>query len=342
VSRRGLTLLLAFVLAIGLAVAGALTTVPYAALTPGPAFNTLGAVNGKTVLSIGGHGEYKDTGSLSLTTVSVQDHITLLEALRGWLSSSEAVVPREVVFPPSQTAQQSEQENQQQMLQSQNSATTAAFRELGIPMTTAYVVGAVTPGSPADGKLKVGDVLKTVDGQPIAAADKVGGLIGKHTVGQAAVLGYTRDGVAGTASITTVASTDKPIRPVIGISVQPKTLSSVTVDITLDDVGGPSAGLMFALGIVDKLGSESLTGGKRIAGTGEITDDGKVGAIGGIAQKMRGAKAKGATIFLVPSDNCAEAKDSKPSGISLVKVSTLKGALASLKTLRSGGTPTSC
>jgi PDZ domain-containing protein len=335
-------MLLAFVLAIGLAVAGAMTTVPYAALTPGPAFNTLGAVNGKTVLTIGGHREYKDSGALSLTTVSVQDHITLLEALRGWLSPSEAVIPREVVFPPSQTAKQSALENQQQMLQSQNSATTAAFNELGIPMTTVFAVGAIKPGSPASGSLKVGDVLMTVDGQPITAQDAVGALIGKHSAGAPAVIGYTRNGTAGSATIKTVASTDKPIRPVIGISVQQKTVSSVTVDITLDDVGGPSAGLMFALGIVDKLGAESLTGGKRIAGTGEISDQGKVGAIGGIAQKMRGAKARGATIFLVPSDNCSEAKDNKPSGIQLVRVSTLKGALDALKTLRTGGTPTSC
>jgi PDZ domain-containing protein len=335
-------MLLAFVLAIGLAVAGAMTTVPYAALTPGPAFNTLGAVNGKTVLTIGGHREYKDSGALSLTTVSVQDHITLLEALRGWLSPSEAVIPREVVFPPSQTAKQSALENQQQMLQSQNSATTAAFNELGIPMTTVFAVGAIKPGSPAAGTLKVGDVLMTVDGQPITAQDAVGALIGKHSAGAPAVIGYTRNGTAGSATITTVASTDKPIRPVIGISVQQKTVSSVTVDITLDDVGGPSAGLMFALGIVDKLGAESLTGGKRIAGTGEISDEGKVGAIGGIAQKMRGALARGAKIFLVPSDNCSEAKDNKPSGIQLVRVSTLKGALAALKTLRTGGTPPKC
>jgi PDZ domain-containing protein len=342
VSRRGLTLLLAFVLAIGLAVAGAFTTVPYAALTPGPAFNTLGAVNGKKVLAIGGHGEFKDTGSLSLTTVSVQDHITLLEALRGWLSSSEAVVPREVVFPPAQTAQQAEQENVQQMLQSQNSATTAAFKQLGIPTTKAFAVGAIKPGSPAASALKVGDVLMTIDGQPVTAQDAVGALIGKRKAGETVVVGYSRDGKAATATITTAASTDKPIRPVIGISVEERNISSVTVDITLDDVGGPSAGLMFALGIVDKLGTESLTGGKRIAGTGEISNEGKVGAIGGIAQKMRGAKARGATIFLVPSANCKEAKDNKPSGITLVKVSTLQDALASLKTLRSGGTPTSC
>jgi PDZ domain-containing protein len=257
VTRRGLTLLLALVLAIGLAVAGAMTTVPYAALTPGPAYNTLSAVDGKKVLTITGHGEYKDSGALSLTTVSVQDHITLLEALRGWLSSSEAVVPREVVFPPSTPPAEQEKQNVQQMLESQNSATTAAFRELGIPMTTVVTVGAVTAGSPASASLKVGDVLTTVDGQAITAPEAVGKLIGKHKAGEAVTLGYTRGGRAGTALITTIASTDKPVRPVIGISVASKSTAAVSVDITLDNVGGPSAGLMFALGIIDKLGDTS-------------------------------------------------------------------------------------
>ncbi|MGB8651090.1 MAG: PDZ domain-containing protein [Mycobacteriales bacterium] len=341
-SRRALTLLLASLLAVGLAVAGASSTVPYVALTPGPAYDTLGAVGGAPVLSITGHQVYKTDGALDLTTVSVRDKISLLEALQGWLSSSEAVVPREILFPPDQTQEQTDQENTQQMQQSQDAATTAALHELGLPSTTTVVVADVTKGAPADGKLEDGDVLRTVDGVAVKDMAALRALISRHQPGESVVIGYTRDGRPGTVTVGTVASTDPQPRPLIGIVPQEHSTFPVKVDITLKDVGGPSAGLMFALGILEKLGPESLTGGRHIAGTGEITADGKVGAIGGIAEKMRGARAVGATVFLAPADNCAEAKASKPAGLTLARVSTLKDALAALATLRAGGTPRGC
>jgi PDZ domain-containing protein len=224
------------------------------------------------------------------------------------------------------------------MVQSQNDATTAALHELGIPSKTA--VGSVTKGAPADGKLLPGDVLTTVDGHPVTDAASLRSLISTRKPGQDVVIGYTRKGVPGTATLTTASSGETPPRAIIGIA--PSQVSTVKVDIRLQDVGGPSAGLMFALGIIEKLGPESLTGGRTIAGTGEITADGKVGAIGGIAQKMRGARAEKATVFLSPAQNCDEARANKPSGLTLVKVSTLKDALAALATLRAGGTPPSC
>ena len=329
-------------LALALLVAGAVQTVPYVSLTPGPAFNTLGSVGGTPVLSITGHATYKDKGALDLTTVSVRDKISLYEAIRGWLSPSEAVVPREVVFPPDQTQQQADKENTQQMQQSQDDATTAALRELGFPSTTTLSVGAVKAGGPADGKVKAGDVLTTVDGVKVTDGANLRTLISKHSIGQDVIVGYTRGGTAGSATITTIASTEKPPRPLIGITPNEVSSFPIKVDITLKDVGGPSAGLMFALGIIDKLGADSLTGGRNIAGTGEITADGKVGVIGGIPQKMRGAKHEGATVFLSPATNCDEAKANKPPDLQLVKVSTLKDALAALAMLRAGGTPSTC
>jgi PDZ domain-containing protein len=330
-------LLLASVLALGLAVLGATRPVPYVALTPGPAFNTLGSVGQTPVLSISGHPTYPAQGALDLTTVSVKDKITLFEAIAGWFSSREAVIPREVVFPPNQTQKQADQQNTQQMLQSQDAATMAAMHQLGLVQTA---VAAVTANGPAAGKLKPGDVLTTVDGHKVTDATSLRTLITTRSPGATVVLGYLRSGKAGTATLTTVASKDKPVRAIIGITT--KEISQVKVSIQLKDVGGPSAGLMFALGIIEKLGPDSLTGGKYIAGTGEITADGKVGAIGGIAQKMLGATHEHATVFLVPADNCPEAKANKPSGLTLIKVSTLKGALDALSTLRTGGTPPSC
>jgi PDZ domain-containing protein len=112
--------------------------------------------------------------------------------------------------------------------------------------------------------------------------------------------------------------------------------SPVKVTIQLNDVGGPSAGLMFSLGIVDKLTPQQETGGKNIAGTGTIDSNGVVGPIGGIEQKMLGARNEGATAFLVPADNCAEAKPAAPKGLRLVKVTSLSQALDALHALTTG------
>ena len=341
-TRRGLTLLLASLLAVGLAITGAVATVPYVALKPGPAYDTTGSVGTTKVISISGATEHDNAGQLDLTTVSVADHISLIEALKGWLSPNEAILPREIVFQPDQTQEQTNQQNAQEMTDSQNAATTAALTYLGYKGTTTVYVGSVNKGFPAEGKLKAGDELVSIDGTKVTSTTQLRSLIGRHKAGEDVTVGYVRDGRAATVTVGTVAAKDETKRPVVGAQLGTRTEFPIKVEIKLQDVGGPSAGLMFALGIVDKLGTTSLTGGRNVAGTGEITPDGKVGPIGGIAQKMRGAKAVGATYFLSPVDNCQEARDTKPSGITLIKVSTLQSALAALKTLRDGGTPPSC
>jgi PDZ domain-containing protein len=330
-------LLLASTLALGLAVLAGTSQVPYVALTPGPVFNTLGSVGQTPVLSITGHATYPAQGALDLTTVSVRSKMTLFEAIVGWFNPHESVIPREVVFPPNQTQQQADQQNTQQMLESQDAATTAAMTQLGLVQTA---VASVTAKGPAAGKLKPGDVITTVDGHKVTDATSLRNLITARKPGAPVVIGFLRAGKAGTVTLTTVASTDQPRRPIVGVAT--KETFPIKVTIQLKDVGGPSAGLMFALGILEKLGPDSLTGGKHIAGTGLITADGKVGPIGGIPQKLLGARQDGATVFLAPADNCAEAKANKPSGLTLVKVSTLKGALDALATVRAGGTPPSC
>lgn len=117
---------------------------------------------------------------------------------------------------------------------------------------------------------------------------------------------------------------------------------SVDVELRLTDVGGPSAGLFFALGIVDKLGPDDLTGGRIIAGTGTIARDGTVGAVGGVPLKTQAAKRDGATVFLVPKAECADAESELPEGLRLVPVEKLSDAVASLKALKSGGDVPSC
>ncbi|MEV6377355.1 PDZ domain-containing protein [Micromonospora sp. WP24] len=335
--RRGLTVLLGalFTALLSIGVLGA--PIPYVVLGPGPTVNTLGAENGKDVIQVSGRATSTSAGQLRLTTVGVQPSVKLRSAIAGWFSKDEAVVPRELIYPPGESQQQVEKRNAEDFAASQTSAETAALRELGFPVQV--VVKAVTAGGPSVGMLAPGDVLTSVDGQPVPVAARLTELIRAKRAGSALTIGYTRDGAPATARIT---SREQDGNPRIGVEVEQKQPHPFTLNIDLEDIGGPSAGLMFALGIVDKLTPADLTGGMVVAGTGTIDDEGKVGPIGGIAQKLVGAKHAGAKVFLVPADNCAEAVRNPQPDLPLIRVGSLDEALTALDTLRAGGQPTRC
>lgn len=337
--RRGATLLVGVVVLVALVLGSFVgISVPYVEEGPGPTWNTLGSASGKQLISISGGATSNSAGQLRMVTVGVEDQISLWQAIRGWLDPADAVVPREVIYPPDQTTQQVDQENQQEFTDSQNSAVTAALRKLGFPVQVS--VQSVVGGEPADGHLRANDVITSVNGQPVTSLSKLTSLIKAKPVGTALTVGYTRDGAPATTTITSDKGADGT--PQIGIHVSQKQPSPYTIKFSLDDVGGPSAGLMFSLGIVDKLTPTDLTGGLTIAGTGTIDDEGTVGPIGGIAQKMRGAKRDGATVFLAPADNCPEAAANAVPGLELVKVSSIDDALAALQKLRNHQTPAGC
>jgi PDZ domain-containing protein len=350
VNRRALTLTLGSALAVALTLGGTVTTVPYVSLEPGPTYDTLSSegTQGEPVIEIAGRPTFPTTGKLDLTTVSVTPRLTLGAALWGWFDSDRAVLPRELVYPPDQTDEEVEQANQKSMEVSQNTASAAALRELDI--RSEVVTVAEVPDGPSKGVLQVGDVLVEVDGKAVLDGVGLRLLIGERQPGEQVRIGYRR----GTskevrqAVLTTAASPqdpndpEAPPRPIIGVQTETDPVADFSVTINLVDVGGPSAGLMFALGIVDKLDKTDLTGGRHVAGTGSITADGKVGPIGGITQKLLGARRKGATVFLVPADNCAEASGNVPDGLTLVRTATLRDALVGLRVLRDGGTPVGC
>ena len=338
-SRRALTLLLASLLALGLTLLAVVATVPYVALGPGPTYDTLGEVDGTPVLEIAGREVFPTDGQLDLTTVGVQPSLTLAQALQGWFSRDLAIVPREVVFPSGRTDEEIDAENAQAMAVSQSDAVGAAARELGL--LPEIVVAELNDDSPAQGLLEVGDVLTAVDGSPVADADALRERISDRSPGDPVQIAYVRDGRPATAEVVTgTATADGAARPVIG--VLPEERYPLDVTINLADVGGPSAGLMVALGILDKVGEESLTGGNHVAGTGEISSDGIVGPIGGITQKLIAAGREGAVAFLVPEANCVEAVNNPPDGLLLVRVGSLDDALTALEALRVGDTPVSC
>jgi PDZ domain-containing protein len=336
--RRGVTVLLGALITALLSVGVLAAPIPYVVLGPGPTVDTLGKEDGKEVIQVNGTQTTTSAGQLRLTTVGVQPDVKLLSAIAGWFSDEEAVVPRELIYPPDQTEQQVEERNAEDFKASQSSAETAALRELGYPVQV--TIKNVTAGGPSDGILKAGDVVTKVDGQPVTSAPKLTELVRSKPAGTALTIEYTRGGKPATTKITTRSAEDEP--PRIGVEIEPKQPHPFELKIDLAEIGGPSAGLMFALGIIDKIEPEDLTGGKIIAGTGTIDDEGNVGPIGGIAQKLVGAKEAGAVYFLTPIDNCTEAKANARPGLPLIKVSTLDEALAALETLRAGGQPPLC
>jgi PDZ domain-containing protein len=361
-----MTVLLGAVLTVLLGFLIGRADVPYVALSPGPTVDTLGAVdrdgdacknpaapapkpsgaspspkaepNCQEVIQITGIPVSTGKGQLRMVTVSVQSSMTLVDAIRGWISGSEAVIPRKLIYPEDKTEQQVEQENKQEFENSQTSAETAALTKLGYPVKV--TITETTPDGAAAGQLKADDIIDTVDGTPVTSTQKLLELIQAKPAGTPLNIGYTRDGVQGTASITTKAGSDGS--PRIGVSVKSVQPHPFELSIKLDKIGGPSAGMMFALGIIDKVKSEDLTNGRVIAGTGTIDDEGNVGPIGGVTQKLYGAKDAGATVFLTPATNCEEAKTNVPDGLRLVKVSTLDEALAALAALPGGGPLPSC
>ncbi|MFC4012174.1 PDZ domain-containing protein [Nonomuraea purpurea] len=337
-SRRALTLLLAGFLVLALGVVGAFRPVPYVVLSPGPTENTIGEVDKKPVISIKGRQTYPTAGALSLVTVAYQGgpaaQIDLLTALRGWIDPTVAVVPQETIFAPDRDPKEVEEENTVEMTNSQDSATAAALNELKIPYNMVVTVVSTEKGKPADGKLQKDDVINAVDGKPATDVDVVGDAVKARKPGQSVVFNVTRGKDKLDVTLHTVAGPQG--QTLVGVLMKADYKFPFDVDINVGDVGGPSAGLMFSLGIYDKLTPGELTGGKKIAGTGTIEPSGEVGPIGGIAQKMVGAKEAGATIFLTPADNCAEAMKGVPDGLRLVKADTLHDAVLSLDALRTG------
>jgi Lon-like protease len=341
-SRRTTTLLLSGVLIALLTAAMTVTRVPYVAYLPGPTFDTLGEVGGTPVIRIEGRETFPTEGQLDLTTITVRSRLTLAEALRDYLDRDRAVVPREFVFPPGEDDEDVRRRNAERIVESENAATIAALNQLRIPFELRVSVQRVEPGLPADGVLQPGDVLTAVDGAPVRGSAALREAVSARPPGSEVRLSYLRGGAAAEAVLTTARPATGEDRSVIGVLLEEQPDLPFTVEISLEDVGGPSAGLMFALGILEKLGPESLTGGRYVAGTGEITGDGTVGPIGGISQKVVAAREKGAEVFLVPEGNCAAAAERVPEGLQLVKVTTLQSALDALALLRDGGMPEGC
>ncbi|HEY0719009.1 MAG TPA: S16 family serine protease [Streptosporangiaceae bacterium] len=341
--RRTLTLYICAVAVVLSILVAERLPVPYVILSPGPTLNTLGTdQSGKPLITISGHPVHPVSGHLNMVSISYEGgpghQFNVFTALRAWLNPGEAVVPQSEIFAPGQSQQQVAQQDQVEMTGSQQSATAAALHQLGIAYRTAAGVVSVQQGLPAYGKLRAGDLITAVDGQPVTGASQLTTLVRAHAAGPI-TLTVSRNGSSRPVRLTARKVSG---RPVLGVAVQDQDQFPFNVTIQIGQIGGPSAGMMFALGIIDKISSMNLTGGKFIAGTGEISANGAVSPIGGIQQKMIGARDAGATVFLAPAGNCSDTTGAVPAGLRVVRVSTLSGAISALQNLKAGKPVPSC
>jgi PDZ domain-containing protein len=342
-SRSVLTLLVAGAGVLAALIVAVFAPVPYVALTPGPTLNTLGSSAGQPLIQVSGHPTYPVKGHLNMVTVSFLGGpgtgFNIIAALRAWLSPQDAVVPQEEIFTPGQSQQQVAKQDTAEMVNSQESATAAALCQLNIGFKTIDTVQSTVPGMPAVGLLRKGDIITAVNRTRVTCRRDAAALIRAAKPKTPVLLTVGRGGQTLRIRVVTA---DVSGRAVVGVQAAESFVFPFTVKIKIGDIGGPSAGLMFALGIIDKITPNNLTGGRFIAGTGEIEADGTVDPIGGIQQKMVGARAAGATVFLTPAANCPDAAHAVPAGLRLIKVSTLAGAVSALQALNAGRSIPSC
>lgn len=336
-------------LVIALVALVALTFVPtqYVIQRPGPVYDTLGtapASDGTQVplIEVEGAETFETGGSLDLTTVQLWGNRertpSWFELAAAWLDASRAVVPIDVAFPEGLTSEERDERNAAMMVNSQQEATAAALINLGYDVGARVEIVEVVEGSPSVGVLEVGDVILAVDGRSLDSAATLRAEIQK---GEGAPVELTLQDGDGerTVTITPEENMDQDGETVWLIGVAPTTEYTFPIDVTiqLDKVGGSSAGMMFALGIIDTLTPGELNGGEEVAGTGTIDATGAVGPIGGIRQKLYGARDAGAEFFLAPETNCDEVVGHVPDGIEVFRTGSLDESLRILEVIAADG-----
>jgi Lon-like protease len=331
-TQRTWAALLAVPLFVALGLYAAVTPLPYVTYAPGLTVNVLGDNGSKPIITVQGHRTYRDSGALRMTTVSVTERnarLDLFTLMRTWFARDDAVYPYELQYPSGGSQAQDTREGQDEMRSSQHLAEAAALTSLGIDIHPYIKVATVTSGMPADGRLQVGDILRTVAGHRLGPATDVGKLLQAAPAGTPVRFVVKRDGHLVHLAITPTTSDGHQI---VGVALQVAYRFPFRVSVHIDkNIGGPSAGLMFAMSIYDTLTPGSLTKGQVVAGTGTIVADGTVGEIGGIQQKIAGARHDGAQLFLVPPANCADALGADNGSMRLVKATTLDDAISAVK-----------
>jgi Lon-like protease len=341
-SRRVGWLMLAVtaVITVGLAALPA----PYVIDNPGPTYDTLGTVETSegelSLINISGAPVFEGSGELRLTTVTRSGNPESLpgwfDVVSGWLDPTRTVIPVDVAYPPGITVEQNREVARVEMQNSQQESVAAALAYSGIAYTSMLVVTEAIEGGPSEGVLLTDDVIVSAGGLPVNDVSQLREFIAQSGTLRPLSLRVERGGRLETVEVVPRMSEGANPVPVIGILVTGRYEFPIDVEIALENVGGPSAGLIFALGVVEKLSTTDITAGHVVAGTGTITADGEVGSIGGIRHKMYGALNDGATVFLAPAGNCNDVRGYIPEGLTVIPVLTLADAVESLSLLSEG------
>lgn len=337
VSRRSSGLITALFVAIAVTAGLSFLPLPYVVFQPGPITNTLGRLDGKPIIEVKGAPSYPAKGALDFTTVRVVGgpgvRVNIFDLVVAGVRDDEEVYKREEIYPESQTRKEIQQENAAEMVNSQDVAAAIALRETGHTVPERVIVSQVPDGSPAKGVLEAGDEFVSVAGTPAGDAAAVQAAIRSQKPGSPVTVVVKRKGVEKSLSVTT---RDNKGTTIIGVLLGRDYVLPVDVTIDSGGVGGPSAGTMFTLAVYDLLTPGDLTAGKRIAGTGTMEPDESVGPIGGIRQKLHGARDGGADYFLAPADNCNEVRGHVPAGLTVVKIGNFDDALGAVKAIAAG------
>ncbi|MDN5719203.1 MAG: YlbL family protein [Corynebacterium sp.] len=337
-------------------------TVPFAAEGEGPTYDTLGDVNGTPVVDITGTDAEVDEdladsdGQLNMTTVAVRTKLSLAETMKRWLASDDTIVPVEQVIPSDSTPEEVARRNAAAFAASESNATVAAMGYLDRPLET--TVYEIADDAPAAGALRENDVITAVGDTEVTLPADVAAAVAEHAPGdeveltvqrgqsevtESVTLGEVPEELSSDASASAAEDAGESDRAYLGVTMVAQPAGDLKVRYNLKDIGGPSAGLMFSLAVVDKLSPGEISGGKFVAGTGTISADGTVGPIGGITHKIAAAQHAGAEVFLVPSDNCSEAAGRSYDGdIDLLSVDSLDGAVDALEAYNNGGDAPTC
>ncbi len=331
-NQRLIAAVVAAPLVLVLVIAAAVMKLPFVTYAPGSTLNVLGTNDGTEIIQVDGRQVYRDDGQLRMTTVLVsvpQQRKNLFEVLAAWADPDDAVYPYDAIYDQQQTQQENNIEGQVEMTSSQDTASAVALAEMGIDVPAQLQVAYVDEGTPADGELEAGDVIKRADDTTIRTGQDLVEVVQSAPAGEPVRFTVVRGGERREVSVTprTVDGEQRVgIRLGIGFDLP------YEIDVNIDPaIGGPSAGLMFSLAIYDTLTKGSLTGGDSIAGTGTIDPTGAVGPIGGIAQKIAGARADGAQLFMVPPANCADALGANAGDMRLVRAETMHAARTAIE-----------
>ena len=327
--------------------------VPYVMTSPGPVFNTIGEVNKIELISISGTETYPTEGELDMTTVSEyggpQEGLDMFQAIWGWIDPDRRVVPRESVYPEGETEEENTARNVEAFSTSQSYAIAAAMDYLDQPIKEQVIVTSVGLDTPAQDKLRAGDEILTVDGVQMTTPEQVVEAVRSKPIGTDLNFSIMRGGTKLEVVVTSGTRLDDPETeqneatiPYIGIGIDINYSAEFEIKFGVTGVGGPSAGTLFAIGIIDKLTPGALTQGKIIAGTGTIDPAGNVGEIGGIQQKLIGARDAGAVLFLAPAGNCDEVIGHIPAGLTVAAIETLEDAMDEIEAFNAGATVTPC